>query len=306
MKTVTSFAAAALAAAVGFAASPPTTTGTPVQIVVTAVPPSTGARPAALEGGELSIVENKTPVPVVNLQRLAGDLSDVQLFVFLDDSTRSSSLGTHFAELKQFIAALPPSAQVALGYMRNGTFALAQPLTTDHQKTAASLRLPVALPGANGSPYFALSELMARWPSKQPATRRAVLMLTDGVDRYYDTSIVDDPFVDSAVHSAVKRGVLVYSIYLRGTGRFGRGEWSTNVAQSRLIQVSEQTGGHAYFEAFSDPVAIAPFLNDFETRLANQYQVTIRALDERGYQPIKIRTEIPGLKVEGPTQIYVP
>ena len=61
-----------------------------------------------------------------------------------------------------------------------------------------------------------------------------VLMLTDGVDRYYDTSMVDDPYVGTAIQDAMKRGVAVYSIYLRGAGFSRRGFWSTNIAQSRL------------------------------------------------------------------------
>ena len=229
----------------------------------------------------------------------------MQLFVLLDDSTRSSSLGIQLPELKTFLDSLPATTQVAIGYMRNGTFALAQPFTADHQKAASALRLPEAIPGENGSPYFALSDLAKHWPSKQSTDRRAVLMLTDGVDRYYDTATVDDPYVDAAIHDALKEGVMVYSIYLRGAGAYGRGDWVTNIAQSRLIEVSQETGGHAYFQDFTDPVTISPFLNDFQDRLENQYQVTIEGLNEKGIQPVKVRTELPGLKIEAPTHIYV-
>jgi hypothetical protein len=52
-------------------------------------------------------------------------------------------------------------------------------------------------------------------------------------------------------------------------------------------------------------VTISPFLNDFQDRLENQYQVTIEALNEKGVQPVKLRTELPGLKIQGPTYIYV-
>jgi hypothetical protein len=190
--------------------------------------------------------------------------------------------------------------------MRNGTFALAQPFTTDRRTAAGTLRLPVGLPGENGSPYFALSDLVDHWPSQRTTGRRAVLMLTDGVDRYYTTAIPDDPYVDTAVHNALKKGVMVYSIYLRGAGLYGRGSWITNIAQSRLIQVSEQTGGYAYFEDFTDPVTISPFLRDLEDRLGNQYRVTIQALNDKGFPTVKLRTELPGLKISGPTRIYVP
>jgi len=289
----------------GISATIPNATGVPAQMVITVRPAHGGSRPASLKAGDLMVLRGSTPEPVVRLQRLAGDLADLQLFVFLDDSTRSSSLGIQFPELKTFLESLPPTTQVAVGYMQNGTFAMAQAFTADRQKAVSALRLPMAIPGENGSPYFALSDLVKHWPSKQSTGRRAVLMLTDGVDRYYSAAIMDDPYVDAAIHDALKDGVMVYSIYLRGAGLYGRSDWVTTIAQSRLIEVSQETGGYAYFQDFTDPVTIWPFLNDFQDRLENQYQVTIEALNEKGVQPVKLRTELPGLKIQGPTHIYV-
>jgi hypothetical protein len=279
---------------------------TPVQAVVTLLPGPHGDRPQNLAKGDLMAFQGDTPAPVIGLQRLSGDLADMQLFLFLDDSTRTSSLGSQIPELKKFIVSLPATTQVAIGYMRNGGVALAQAFTADHQLAAHALRLPVGTPGENGSPYFALSDLAKHWPSKQATGRRAVLMLTDGVDRYYTAATIDDPYLDAAIHDVLKQDVMVYSIYLRGAGFYGLGAMTTNMAQSRLIALSEKTGGHAYFEGFSDPVAIAPFLNDLEDRFANQYQVTVDAMKDKARQPVKWRAESPNLKIEGPTEIYVP
>jgi hypothetical protein len=297
-------AVALMAANPGISASIPNSTGLPTQMVITVRPAPGGSRSEGLEAGDLMVFQGNTPAPVIRLRRLAGDLADIQLFVLLDDSTRSSSLGLQLPELKTFLESLPATNQVAVGYMRNGTFALAQAFTEDHQKVASALRLPVAVPGENGSPYFALSDLVQHWPSKQSTGRRAVLMLTDGVDRYYSATIADDPYVDATIHDALKEGVMVYSIYLRGAGLYGRSSWVTTFAQSRLIEVSQETGGYAYFQGFTDPVTISPFLKDFQDRLANQYEVTIEALKE-GVQPVKVRTELPGIKIQCPTHIYV-
>lgn len=299
-----------LAASSGMLAAPPTAATVPaqsVQMVVTVQPAHHGGSvPNDLQPSDLMVMQGNTLVPVVRLQRLAGDLADMQLFVLLDDSTRTSSLSLHLPALKAFLSSLPATTSVAVGYVRNGTLATPQAFTADHEKAADALRLPLAIPGVNGSPYFGLSDLVKHWPSKEHTGRRAVLMLTDGVDRYYDTEFVEDPYVEAAVRDASKNGVAVYSIYLRGAGLDGRSGVVTNFAQSRLDEVSQKTGGYAYFENFSDPVTITPFLNDFRDRLENQYAVTFEALNEHGMQPVKLRTELPGLKIEYPSRIFIP
>jgi hypothetical protein len=305
---------AVLTVSPGISGSKPDLTGVPTKMVITVRPApgnqtqgdqAQGNQAKTLQPGDLTVLRGNTPIPVLSLQRLTGDLADMQLFVLMDDSTRSSSLSLQFPELKAFLAGLPASTQVAMGYMRNGSFGLAQAFTADHQKAVGALRLPMAIPGENGSPYFALSDLAKHWPSKEPTGRRAVLMLTDGVDRYWGAASMHDPYVDTAVHDALKAGVMVYSIYLRGAGLEGRSGWATTTAQSRLIEVSEETGGCAYFQGFTDPVTISPFLSDFQDRLANQYQVTIEGANEKGVQPVKLRVELPGLKILAPTHIYV-
>ncbi len=286
-------------------ASIPNTPAAQAQMVITVLPARAGNPPATLEPADLMVKQGKLPLPVTRLQRLTGDLADMQLFILLDDSTRSSSLGIQLPRLKTFVESLPATTQVAIGYMRNGTFGPVQAFTADHQKAANALRLPLAVPGDNGSPYFALSDLAKHWPSKESTNRRAVLMLTDGVDRYYGSEITDDPYVDEAVRDTLRDGVMVYSIYLRGAGLYGQGDWTTNVAQSRLLQVSQQTGGYAYFQDFTDPVSISPFLTDFEARLDNQYEVTMQMFSGKGVQSVKVQTEVPGLKIEAPSRIYL-
>lgn len=276
-------------------------------MVITAIPAKGAAQPAALDRDDITVTLGNRPARVIGLQRLAGPLANMQLFVLLDDSTPASTLGIHIPQLKAFIRALPPGTQVAVGYMRNGTFGQVQGFTTDHEKAAQAVRLPIAEPGGNGSPYFALSDLAKHWPSREAAGRRAVLMLTDGVDRYYGNNWeVNDPYVDTAIRDALKNGIVAYSIYLRDAGLYDRGGRTTLFAQSRLDQVSDETGGHAYFQDLTNPVSIAPFLNRFQDRLDHQYRVTFEALNVKGVQPVKVRSEVPGLKVEGPTRVFVP
>ncbi len=57
---------------------------------------------------------------------------------------------------------------------------------------------------------------------------------------------------------------------------------------------------------FTDPVSISPFLTDFEARLDNQYKVTMQVLSRKGgVQPVKVQSEVPGLKIDAPSRIYL-
>ena len=81
-------------------------------------------------------------------------------------------------------------------------------------------------------------------------------MLTDGVDRYYDTAIVDDPYVDVGKPRRSKewRGRLFHlSAWSRLLWPERTGHEFRSVTSR---EVSEETGGYAYFEGFSDPVTI--------------------------------------------------
>ncbi|MEI9975720.1 MAG: hypothetical protein WDO73_28870 [Ignavibacteriota bacterium] len=178
----------------GISSSLPDLTGAP-QMVVTVLPGAGGNRPDNLAPGDINVSLDKAPAQVARLQRLSGDLANMQLFLLLDDSSRSGSLSLHFKELQEFLNSLPATTQVAVGYMRNGSFLVSQGFTADHEKAASALRLPMAIPGVNGSPYFSLSELVKKWPSSETTGRRAVLMLTDGVDRYWGSADLDDPYM---------------------------------------------------------------------------------------------------------------
>ena len=261
--------------------------------------------PPALDRGDVMVYQGKQRAEVTNLVPLKGDQSGMQLFLFIDDSLSASALGTQIPELKKFIENLPASTQLAIGYMRNGGFALTQEFTTDHGKAAQAVRLPVSTPGINGSPYFALSYLIKHWPSKEQTNRRAVLLLTDGVDRYYNSFSTDNPYVQAAEKDAQKSGVLVYSIYMRDAGSYSGTALGVTLGQSLLLQLTEATGGRAYFEGLSSPVSLAPYLTELSQTLENQYKVTFIAKNDDGAQAVTLRSEAPGIKLKGPRSVYI-
>ena len=281
-------------AAVCFAQSPP------VQVVVTAEPHH-GKELPTINPSDISVTSGKDRLEVLDWQPARGD---VQVLLLLDDSS-STEIGTQFQELKGFITSLPPSVQIGIGYMRNGTVMMASDWTTDHAAAAAKLRLPLGSPGGNASPYFSLEDLFKKW---QPsAARREVLMISDGVDRYYGLG-PDNPYVYDAIEHAQRAGVIVSSIYWRGVGHFGHSYYGINWGQNYLSQMAEATGGEEYWQGFGNPVSFAPYLQDFTDRLNHQYLLTFRPKprDKAGVEPIRVRTEIEHVDLVAPQSVWVP
>ena len=241
---------------------------------------------------------------VTDFKPLQSPSSNLQLVLLFDDSA-GSYFGTQMPDFRKFVETLPPNAEIAIGYMRNGAPNLVEKFTRDHEAAAKAIRLPIGEAGGNGSPYFALSDLVKHWPSDEHADRREVLMVTDGIDRYYTEYTLDDPYVAAAISDSQKAGVLVYSIYLRDKGGLDRRGLATNIGQSYLNEVAEQTGGKTYWEGFGNPVSVTPFLDDFREQLANQYKIGFLADSEKGnaLEPVKLTTEIPRAKISAASKV---
>jgi VWFA-related protein len=253
----------------------------------------------------ITLQENRKPQEVTGWVPLRGPRSGLQLVVLLDDSS-TGNLGLQLNDLKAFLTGLPPTAQVAIGYMRNGAPNLVQKFTSDHAQAASALRLPLGQAGSNGSPYFCLSALVKHWPGGATNARREVIMVTDGVDRYSGARFnPDNPYVQAATSDAQKAGVIVYSIYYRGAGRADRNLAVTDGGQNYLTQVSGDTGGKVYLEGFGNPVSFAPFLSDIQHKLQNQYELTFVSSAKAGLQSIKVKTSQPNTSLQWPARVPV-
>jgi hypothetical protein len=253
----------------------------------------------------INLYENRKLQDVTGWNPLRGERAGLQLVVLLDDSSRGN-LGNQLNELKTFLLALPPTTQVAIGYMRNGAPNLMQNFTSDHAAAAQSLRLPTGSSGINGSPYFCLSALAKQWPGGDSNVRREVIMVTDGVDRYNGARFdPEDPYVQAATSDAQKAGLIVYSIYYRGAGRLDRNALVVDGGQNYLTQLSNSTGGQVYLEGLGNPVSFAPFLSDIQRKLQNQYELTFVSSSKPGLQSIKVKTTQPNTSLKFPERVPV-
>jgi hypothetical protein len=257
----------------------------------------------ALGQADLHLKEGGKAAQVTGWSPVEGTNKNIELAFLFDDGLRAN-VGTQFDDIKAFFRALPPSVDLFVGYMQNGhVIATTHGFTADHEAAAKSMRVPMGVAGINGSPYFSLSDFVRGWPSAHRGKIRIVFMVTNGVDNYTGANPMngDSPYVDAAIHDAQKAGVLVYSLYYPDAGMGDRGSFS---GQGFLSQAAEATGGATYYEGTLPPVSFDPYLKQFYADLGRLYELKFLA-PKSGLQPIKLSTDVKGIKLSAPEQVYV-
>ena len=278
--------------------------GVPAHLVVT-VEPHHGSDVPAVQREDVMVYEGKDRDKVTEWVPAQGDRAGLELFVLIDDGS-GENLGTQLDEIRKFIDGQPSSTKIGIAYMRDGVARIEQNLTNDHAAASKALRLPVGMPGVNGSPYFSLSDLIKHWP--ESTERREVLMISDGIDRYYGSGDMTDPYVDTTIDDAQRAGIMVSAIYNPGVGHFSHSYWQTYWGQLYLSQVAEKTGGEAYYLGLTGaPVSFAPYLEELTRRLGHQYFLTFLAKPPKkaGLQQVKLRTEVQNADLVSAGRVYV-
>jgi hypothetical protein len=133
-----------------------------------------------LQREDVKVKQGKKFLRVTQVIPAQGDNAALQLMILIDD-TLNSSIGNNLNDLKEFIAAQPPTTFVGVGYMSNTGVNVVQQFTADHDLAAKAVRLPRGSPSAMDSPYLSLISLVKAWT--QQKVRREILMVTDGIDR---------------------------------------------------------------------------------------------------------------------------
>jgi hypothetical protein len=170
--------------------------------------------------------------------------------------------------------------------------------------------LPLGNAGAFGSPYLSANNLMNRWP--QHANRRALVLITDGIDRARRTSnnrgLNTIPDATTTANIAMRTGTLIYALYTPGVGHFHRNFWEATNGQNAIARLSDQTGGEAFFLGLQAPVSFRPFLDRLQTSLDNQFLLEFAARPDRraGLRSFNISTEVAGVELISAESGWVP
>lgn len=271
---------------------------------------------------DVKVKQGKTFLQVTQLIPARDENAALQLMILIDD-TVGTGVGNNLSDIREFIAAQPPSTVIGVGYMSNAGVSIAQNFTADRDLAVKAVRLPRGGYSAMDSPYLSLISLVKGWP--QQNVRREVLMITDGIDRLrgekpepsrlgpsYGTVYHSMPTISSDANSASeisqRYNVIVHSLYAAGVGRVGRSSWDLQLGLSGLTKIAEETGGECYSLGTSNLVSFKPYLERLQKNLSSQYYLVFLAVPKKkeGLQRVNVQTEVSNSEILAPDNVWVP
>jgi len=273
--------------------------------VITVMPQPDNQTAANVSQQDLQVKVNGKDAAITNVMPLRNNNDHLEVVVMLDSGARTS-MATQFPDIRNFINGLPQGAKASLAYMEYGTAHLVSPLTTDRNAVLNGLKIPSGTPGQNASAYICLSDLAKHWPSNDPAARRIVVMISNGVD-YYDPHFdMQDPYMEAAITDSIRANLVVYSIYWQNRGRFDATNYASFSGQNLLQQVTEATGGYSYWQGTGNPVSFQPYFKDIDKRLQNQFEIGVSApVSKPGVGSMKVKLNNGSGKLDAPQQVYL-
>jgi hypothetical protein len=276
------------------------------KVVVTILPKKDGALPPNLTGQEMSLKVNGKTAKITALKPFQSPENNIELVLLIDGSARSS-LGVQLSSIEGFIKSLPPNVKSAIAYMVNGNALFAGPLSSDHAQVLSALHLPGGVPGGSASPYFCLSDLAKRWPGADPAARREVIMISDGVDPYHMRYDLDDPYIQTAIDDSIRARLVVYSLYWQSIGTGSNRYYENSAGQSNLDQLTQATGGTSFWLGMGNPVSFDPYFDELTHRFLNQYalEFTTGAPRKPQIEAVNLKLRVADADVNTPEKVLV-
>ena len=215
--------------------------------------------------------------------------SPLSLAVLIQDDL-VSSVSNEIRGIAAFIRKLPPGSRVMVGYLSSGSLRVRQRFTNDLERAAKSLRIPLSSTAA--SPYnpFALTRDAVKRFESQAVGRRAVMVVSDGIDLsrgLSNSSPAQSTDLQRLINDSQRLGVAVYTIYAPSVGG---GDLSlVNNGQGSLQRLSDETGGRAFFQGTGAPVSLDQYLREVDTLLSRQFALTYLSTHaDKGFHKVRV------------------
>jgi hypothetical protein len=278
----------------------------PVTTVITALGPKF-TPPPALSTNDINVFTGKDKRTVTSFTPAQGDKANLQLAIVIDDASTTEVAG-QLGDIKNFINAQARGTSIGVFYASNGGVQATSPFSQDHEAAAKGVRIPFGNSGAYSSIYLSVMSLIKGWPAPAPYTRREILLIADGIDRFRG-----DPFspdIQATYENAEKAGIIIHTLYATGVGRAGHNSFRVSYGQSNLDQLSERTGGESFFQGLQTPISFAPFLEQLDMILKNQYFLGFKMDAPKSakgqLRSFKIKTELKNVDISSADQVWVP
>ena len=257
-----------------------------------------------IQAERLIVREDKEDQEILSIRSVTE--APLSLAILIQDDL-SSDFNLQIRDLKNFIRSLPRGSRVMVAYVRGGTLQIRQRFTDDLAKAADALRIVLSSSTASPrNPYDGVIDALDRFDAL-PAGRRAILLVSDGVDvsSGIELSPGQSLDLDRAILRAQRRSVAVFSIYSPTVLTENAGSRLVLTGQGSLQKLSDETGGRAFFQGSTAPVSFLPFFRDLSILLNRQFLLSYLSTHmKRGYHKVEVLSTNPEVKIEHPKGYY--
>ncbi|HEX8636576.1 MAG TPA: hypothetical protein VF692_00825, partial [Pyrinomonadaceae bacterium] len=132
-----------------------------------------------VQADRLIVKENNQEQEILSIRSVTA--SPLALAVLIQDDL-TSEFNNQIRDIARFIRNLPRGSRVMVAYLRGGSMQIRQRFTEDLEKAANSLRIAVGSSSvAPRNPFDGVEDALKRFDAL-PNGRRAILLVSDGVD----------------------------------------------------------------------------------------------------------------------------
>jgi VWFA-related protein len=255
-----------------------------------------------VEAGEIIVKENGVQQTLLSIRSV--NESPLALAILIQDDL-SSVVNLELEELAKFIENLPRNSRVMIAYIRGGVLVIRQRFTDDLKKASKALRiLSESSSPTLGNIYEAVADALKRFDAL-PVGRRAVLLISNGLDYSAVNLSFQNIDLDRAISRAQQKGIAIYSFYATSNLNDGLDRRVTLAGQSFLEKLSEETGGRAFFFGTSTPVSFSPFFRQLGMTLQRQFLLTYLSENmKKGFYKVEVISTNPDITIQHPKGYY--
>lgn len=258
-----------------------------------------------LQVDQLLVKENGEDQTILSIRSVTE--APLALAVLIQDDL-SSNFNLQIRDIAAFIRSLPKGSRVMVAYLSGGSVQIRQRFTSDLEQAARALRIVASSTAVSPrNPFDSIVDALNRFDAL-PAGRRAVLLVSDGLDLSQGISGAtpgQSMDLERAILRAQRKSVSIFSFYHTTVFTEGGNSRLVLFGQGSLEKLSDETGGRAFFQGSIAPISFEPFFRELSVLLDRQFLLTYLSRNmKRGYYKVQVMSSNPAVKVEHPRGYY--